>query len=102
VDVDERERDPPQICSNLLLLRVNGIRGQNICPTTFASYVWQLRGKFGVNLFHLPHLRIIKQAACAHLAAICKGAGPGSSDSCRRGRARPTTSEEGRQFEFAS
>jgi hypothetical protein len=28
------------------LLGVNGIRGQNICPTTFAPHVWHLRGKF--------------------------------------------------------
>jgi hypothetical protein len=35
--------------------RVNGIRGQNICPTTFAPHVWHLRGKLGVNLPYLPH-----------------------------------------------
>jgi hypothetical protein len=30
--------------------------GQNIYPTTFAPYVWHLRGKLGVNLPHLPYL----------------------------------------------
>jgi hypothetical protein len=52
----EGERDPPQICSNLLPFRGKWIRGQNICPTTFAPHVWHLRGKLGVNLPHLPHL----------------------------------------------
>jgi hypothetical protein len=55
VDVDgEGGRDPPQIC---YLLGVNGIRGQNICPTTFAPHVWHLRGKLGINLPHLEQLQ---------------------------------------------
>jgi hypothetical protein len=37
------------------LLGVNGIRVQNIYPTTFAPHVWHLGGKFEVNLPHLPH-----------------------------------------------
>jgi hypothetical protein len=36
------------------LLGVNGIRGQNIYPTTFAPHVWYLRGKIRVNLLYLP------------------------------------------------
>jgi hypothetical protein len=52
----EGERDPPKFAPICYLLGVNGIRGQNICPTTFAPHVWHLRGKLGVNLPHLPYL----------------------------------------------
>jgi hypothetical protein len=51
----EGEREPPQICSNLLPFRGKWNWGQNICPTTFIPHVWHLRGKLGVNLPHLPH-----------------------------------------------
>jgi hypothetical protein len=49
VDVDERERDPPQICFNMLSFRG---KWNYICPNTFAPHVWHLRGKLGVNLLH--------------------------------------------------
>jgi hypothetical protein len=55
VDVDVREGwGSPQFFSNLLPFRGNGIRGQNIYPTTFAPHVWYLRGKIRVNLLYLP------------------------------------------------
>jgi hypothetical protein len=59
VDVDERGGAGPT--TNLLQFAtfgVNGIRGQNICPTTFAPHVWHLRGKFA------PFTPSTKQAPC--------------------------------------
>jgi hypothetical protein len=46
------------------ILGVNGIMKQNIYPTTFASHVWHLRGKFEVNLPHLPYLPLHPNTPC--------------------------------------
>jgi hypothetical protein len=50
----EGERGIHKFAPICYLLGVNGIRGQNIYPTTFAPHVWHLRGKFA-SFTHLPH-----------------------------------------------
>jgi hypothetical protein len=45
--VGERAQVHHNVALICYFLEVNGIRGQNICPTTFVPHVRHLRGKFG-------------------------------------------------------
>jgi hypothetical protein len=48
----EGERDPPQICSNLLPFRVNAIKGAKHLPHHILHHMFDT---LGVNLPYLPH-----------------------------------------------
>jgi hypothetical protein len=54
------------------------LEGQNICPTTFATRVWHLRGKLGVNLPIYPIYPTIQtgprtRLLCPEFVPICHG-----------------------------
>jgi hypothetical protein len=97
VDVDRRER--VGVHHNFVLicyfLGVNRIRGQNICPTSFASHVWHRRGNIRLNLSYLP-LHPQWPPSRAHLlppGSTCGGitAGAGRSHLLLRSRSSPVS-----------